>query len=168
MPASSVPGSATEWSYVLGEAATVILDPSGAELTVVVIAPHPGWTLERAERGVDGSIEIRLTSASGEVRFEARVADGVIQTSLRTGDDDRRGEGNDDDTSTTVGTGSTAGTTPGSGSTATTIDDHGGASSGRDDQGDDDHGGSSGSGSGQGSDDGGGDDRGGSGHGSDD
>ena len=123
-----VPNSATQQSFVLGDAATVIVDTANGQLAIVVIAPHPGWNLTRAELRDVEAVEIRLESSNGDVRFEADLINGTVVASMR--DDD-------DGTSTTIGTGSTissgsTGSTISSGSTGSTVDDNG------DDNGDDD------------------------------
>jgi hypothetical protein len=109
-------------------------------LRIVSVTPSPGWIVERAEQDDQTSIEIRLESGSGEVRFEASLVRGVIVVSFRADDDH--------DTS------STAVTTPGTGSTSSTVDGNSGPGGGDDDNsgpgggGDDDSSGSGSSGSG--------------------
>src|SRR5688572_16396799 len=56
-PTSTVPvtptpvaGSATQFSLVAGDAATVILDTNGGVLRIVAFAPHPGWFTVRLEQ----------------------------------------------------------------------------------------------------------------------
>ena len=89
----------TQATYRLGTAGTALLDTSGGRLTIVSVTPVAGWTVDRAES--DGtSVEIRLESASGEVRFEASLVGGVVRVSLDTDDDSSgSGSGGDDDNS---------------------------------------------------------------------
>lgn len=106
---SPVPGSPTQRVFRLGDAATAILDTADGQLTIVTVTPHPGWTLDRAEQDDPTSVEIRLESANGEVRFEASLVRGIVVVSLRTegdgadtADDDGtdnsgHGGGSDDD-----------------------------------------------------------------------
>jgi len=72
----------------LGDAATAILDTANGQLTMVTVAPHPGWVVDRAEQDDPTTVEIRLRSANGEVRFEASLVRGVVAVSLETDDDD--------------------------------------------------------------------------------
>ena len=80
------PAGGTQATYRLGDAGTALLDTAGGRLTIVHVTPAPGWSVDRAES--DGtSVEIRLESASGEVRFEASLVRGVVRVSLETDDD---------------------------------------------------------------------------------
>ena len=89
----------TQATYRLGDAGTALLDTAGGRLTIVTVTPAPGWFVERAEN--DGvSVEIRLESASGEVRFDATLVRGVVRVSLDSDDDNSgSGSGGDDDSS---------------------------------------------------------------------
>ncbi|MDF2732372.1 MAG: hypothetical protein K0S92_1004 [Desertimonas sp.] len=89
----------TQATYRLGDAGTALLDTAGGQLTIVTVTPAPGWFVERAEN--DGvSVEIRLESASGEVRFDATLVRGVVRVSLDSDDDNSgSGSGGDDDSS---------------------------------------------------------------------
>ena len=78
-----LPGSPTQQAFRLGDAATAVLDTANGQLTIVSVAPHPGWALDRAEQEDSTSVEIRLESATGEVRFEASLVRGVVVVSLR-------------------------------------------------------------------------------------
>ena len=72
-----------------------MLDTAGGRLTVVSVTPAPGWSVDRAES--DGaSVEIRLESESGEVRFDASLVRGVVRVSLDTDYDDSGSGGGDD------------------------------------------------------------------------
>ena len=116
-----VPGSPTQQSFQLGSGGTAIVDTANGTLRIVSVTPAPGWIVERAEQDDQTSIEIRLESGSGEVRFEASLVRGVIVVSFRADDD---------------ATGTTAVTTPGSGSTSSTVggdDDNSGPGGGDDD-----------------------------------
>ena len=123
MVGTPVPGSPTQQAFRLGDAATAVLDTANGQLTVVSVTPHPGWALDRAEQEDSTSVEIRLESATGEVRFEASLVRGVVVVSLRS-------EAETSSTSSTPNTG---------------VDDDGNSGPGT---GDDDNSGSGSSGSG--------------------
>ncbi len=104
----TAPPGGTQATYRIGQAGTTLLDTAGGRLTIVQVTPAPGWSVDRAES--DGTnVEIRLESASGEVRFEASLVRGVVRVSLETDDDDDNsgsgsgnsghGGGGDDDNS---------------------------------------------------------------------
>jgi hypothetical protein len=76
----------TQQQFRLGDAATAILDTADEELTIVTVAPHPGWVVERAEQEDPTTVEIRLSSANEDVRFEATLVRGVVAVSLRADD----------------------------------------------------------------------------------
>lgn len=80
-----VPGSATQFAYLAGDAATVILDSAGGTLRVVTFAPHPGWFTVRLDQPSPTGLEVRLESASGQVRFSASVVEGSVVTELELG-----------------------------------------------------------------------------------
>ncbi len=120
-PAGSSPpitGSATQQQFRLGDAATAILDTANGQLTMVTVAPHPGWVVDRAEQDDPTTVEIRLRSANGEVRFEASLVRGVVAVSLETDDDDdnNSGSGSDSSGSGSSGSGSSGSGSSGSGS----------------------------------------------------
>jgi len=153
-----VAGSPTQVSFSAGDAATIILDTAGSRLRIVTVSPHPGWSIERQEHDSATTIEVRLESASGEVRFDASLVRGVVLTDVdRRGDDDSSGPGSgDDDDDDADADDSGSGSGSGSGS-----DDDSGSGSGSSGSGSDGDSngsgssgsGSSGSGSGSGSDD---------------
>ena len=94
VPATTAPAGGTQATYRLGEAGTALLDTAGGRLTIVSVTPVPGWSVERAES--DGaSVEIRLESESGEVRFDASLVRGVVRVSLDTDYDDSGSGGGD-------------------------------------------------------------------------
>ena len=111
-PAATVPAVSTQATYRVGDAGTALLDTAGGRLTIVSVTPSSGWFVERA-RSDGASVEIRMESDSGEVRFEATLVRGVVRVSLETdddssgpgggnggdggGDDDNSGPGSDDD-----------------------------------------------------------------------
>jgi hypothetical protein len=113
VPVVTTAAGATQATYRLGDAGTALLDTAGGRLTVVRVVPNPGWSVDRAESDGPTSVEIRLESASGEVRFEASLVRGVVRVALDTdddeggsgsdsghgGDDDNSGPGGGDDTS---------------------------------------------------------------------
>ena len=98
-PTAATQVGTTQATYRLGDAGTALLDTAGGQLTIVTVTPAPGWFVERAEN--DGvSVEIRLESASGEVRFDATLVRGVVRVSLDSDDDNSgSGSGGDDDSS---------------------------------------------------------------------
>jgi hypothetical protein len=87
----------TQATYRLGDAGTALLDTAGGRLTIVRVNPNPGWFVDRAESDGPASVEIRLESETGEVRFEASLVRGVVRISLRTDDNDNSGDGDGDD-----------------------------------------------------------------------
>ena len=88
----AAPAGSTQATYRLGVAGTALLDTAGGRLTVVSVTPAPGWFLDRAE-SEGASVDIRLESASGEVRFEASLVSGVVRVSLDTDNDSESGSG---------------------------------------------------------------------------
>ena len=78
---SVVPGSPTQQTFRLGDAATAILDTADGQLTIVTVAlrtPAGPWSdAEQDDRGDDRS-RSELESAGGEVRFEASLVRGVM------------------------------------------------------------------------------------------
>jgi hypothetical protein len=140
-----VPGSQTQQSFQLGSGGTAIVDTANGVLRIVSVTPSPGWIIERAEQDDQTSIEIRLESGTGDVRFEASLVRGVIVVSFQTADTtDTTGS----TANTTASTGSTQSTTPGTGSTSSTVDDGDNSGPGSGDDGDGDN-----SGPGSGDDD---------------
>ncbi len=109
-PAGSSPpvsGPTTQQQFRLGDAATAILDTANGLLTIVSVAPHPGWVVDRAEQDDPTTVEIRLRSANGEVRFEASLVRGVVAVSLGTDDDvDDSGSSGSDSSGSGSGSGS--------------------------------------------------------------
>lgn len=172
--ASAVPvaGSTTQFSYLAGDAATVILDSAGGTLRLVAFVPHPGWFTVRLEQTSATEVEVRLESTAGRVRFAARLVDGVVVTEVDAGN------GTDDSvpTNSTPGNSSPDNSSPSSSSpdnsspssstpdNSTPDNSTPGTTTPGDDDDDDDDGDNSGSGGG-GNDDSGGDDNGGSGQG---
>jgi len=73
--------------YQLGGGGTVTLSTAGDVLTIVAVEPAPGWYVKDAEHEDVHNIEVRLRSDDREVRFEANLLFGVVNTSLRTDDD---------------------------------------------------------------------------------
>ena len=80
-----VAGSATQFSYVAGDAATLILDSAGGTLRVVTFAPHPGWFTIRLDQASPTDFQVLLESTGGQVRFTASVANGSVVTNLEVG-----------------------------------------------------------------------------------
>jgi hypothetical protein len=79
-----VPGSATQFSYVAGDAATVIVDSAGGTLRVVTFAPQPGWFTVRLDQPSATELDVRLESTAGQVRFAARLENGVVVAELES------------------------------------------------------------------------------------
>ena len=160
--ASPVAGSTTQFSYVVGDAATVILDSAGGTLRIVAFAPHPGWFTVRLEQPNATELEIRLESPSDRVRFAADLVNGAIVTELEAGTgpgDSVPGTGPDNSApgGSVPGTGPDNSAPDGSGpdNSSPRTSSPGNTVPGGDDDGDDDDGDSSGPGSG--GDDSGGD-----------
>ena len=80
-----VAGSATQFSYVAGDAATLVLDSAGGTLRVVTFAPHPGWFTIRLDQASPTDFQVLLESTGGQVRFTASVASGSVVTNLEVG-----------------------------------------------------------------------------------
>ncbi len=80
-----VAGSATQFSYVVGDAATLVLDSAGGTLRVVTFAPHPGWFTIRLDQASPTDFQVLLESTGGQVRFTASVASGSVVTNLEVG-----------------------------------------------------------------------------------
>ena len=154
MTAAPVPGSATQFSYVAGDAATVVLDSAGGTLRVVTFAPHPGWFTVRLDQPTATDMQVLLESTSGQVRFLASLVDGNVVTSLEAG----AGPGSSVPGNSAPGNSAPANSAPGGtgpdnsapGNTAPGGDDNGGGdggSGGGGGSGGDDSGGSGGGGS---------------------
>ena len=91
-PASTVPltptpvaGSATQFSVVAGESATIIVDTTNGALRIVAFAPHPGWFTVRLEQASATEMTAQLQTDSTQVTFTARVADGALVAELSGG-----------------------------------------------------------------------------------
>ena len=163
-----VPGSATQFSYVVGDAATVVVDSAGGILRVVSFAPNPGWFTIRLEQSSVTALQALLESPGGQVRFGASLADGSVVTSLEVGGPGsfvpgstapgNTAPGNSAPDNSTPGNSTPGNSTPGNSTPGNT------APGGGDDNGGDDNSGSGGGGN----DDSGGDDSGGSGGGGSD
>ena len=150
MTAAPVPGSATQFSYVAGDAATVVLDSAGGTLRVVTFAPHPGWFTVRLDQPTATDMQVLLESTSGQVRFLASLVDGNVVTSLEAG----AGPGSSVPGNSAPGNSAPGNSAPDNsapGNTAPGGDDNGGGGgnggSGGGGSGDDDSGGSGGGGS---------------------
>jgi hypothetical protein len=169
----AVPGSATQFSYRAGDAATLILDAAGGTLRLVTFAPHPGWFTIRLEQPSATELEVRLESTAGQVRFAASLEGGVVVTEVddRSVPDNSVPGGSAPDNSTpgnsTPGNSTPDNSTPGNSTPDNSTPDNStpdNSTPGNSTPGDDD-GDNSGPGGG-GNDDSGGDDNGGSGQGS--
>ena len=160
-----VAGSATRFSYVAGDAATLILDSAGGTLRVVTFAPHPGWFTIRLDQASPTDFQVLLESTGGQVRFTASVASGSVVTNLEVGS----GPGNSVPGNSVPGNSGPDNSAPGNSGPDNSGPDNstpGNTAPGDDDNGGDDNGGNSGPGGG--GDDSGGDDSGGSGGGGSD
>jgi len=80
---SPVSGSTTQFSYVVGDAATLVLDSAGGTLRIVTFAPNPGWFTVRLEQPGATGLELRLESAAGRVRFAAALVNGAVVPELQ-------------------------------------------------------------------------------------
>ena len=80
-----VPGTTTQFSYVAGDAATVVVDSAGGVLRIVTFTPHPGWFTLRLDQPNMTQFEVRLESSTGQVRFAAALVDGAIVPQLEVG-----------------------------------------------------------------------------------
>jgi hypothetical protein len=86
-PPAIDPAAPSTGVYQLGDGGTVTLSSAGDVLTIVAVDPAPGWFVKDAEHEDAHNVEVRLRSDDREVRFEANLLFGVINTSLRTDDD---------------------------------------------------------------------------------
>jgi hypothetical protein len=80
-----VAGSATQFSVVAGESATIIVDTTNGALRIVAFAPHPGWFTVRLEQASATEMTAQLQTDSTQVTFTARVADGALVAELSSG-----------------------------------------------------------------------------------
>jgi hypothetical protein len=72
-------------AYQVGDAGTVTLDASGAELVVVSAVANPGWTTgEVRHDGDDLTVKVEFVSATTKVEFRANVLFGVVSTSVES------------------------------------------------------------------------------------
>jgi hypothetical protein len=158
-----VPGSATQFSVVAGNAATLIFETADGTLRLVTFAPHPGWFTVRLDQATSTVLEVRLESASGQVRFTAGFVNGALVAELDTSGTPGGGSvpgvsasgGSIPDNSTPGGS-TPDNSTPGTSASSSTVpggDDNGGGDNsgpgggGDDDAPGDDSGGSGGGGS---------------------
>ena len=120
-PSTTLPGTSTTVmgdaaaaglaAYQVGDAGTVTLDASGAELVVVSAVANPGWvTAEVDHQGDALSVKVEFVSATTKVEFRASSLFGVITTSVES-------------TDLTAPTG-TVGSTRGGHTSGTVADDH--------------------------------------------
>ena len=154
MAAAPVPGSATQFSYVAGDAATVVLDSAGGTLRVVTFAPHPGWFTVRLDQPTATDMQVLLESTSGQVRFVASLVNGNVVTSLEAGAGPgssvpgNSAPGNSAPDNSAPGNSAPGNSTPGGdGNGGRAGGDDNGGGGGNDDSGGDDSGGSGGGGS---------------------
>jgi hypothetical protein len=150
VPVSPAPvaGSATQFSYVAGDAATIVLDSAGGTLRLVSFVPNPGWFTIRLDQPSATDLDVSLESPSGQVRFTAGFVNGAIVAHLQVG----AGSGTSVPGNSAPGNSAPGNTSPGGGDDNGGDDDNSGSGSGGgDDNGGDDN---SGSGSGGGDDSG--------------
>jgi hypothetical protein len=76
-PPSSEAGS-TQSTYQVGEAGLVTVDTSTGALTLVSVAPNPGWAVASTGAGPLSGIEVHLSNGTVDVRFIAVLADGSV------------------------------------------------------------------------------------------
>jgi hypothetical protein len=115
--------SATQATFAIGNAGTVVLDTAGDVLTIVGVNPAPGWTVTKSEHEDSTNVQIELQSGSAEMDFHANLLFGVVNTSVELHDDSVT-------SSSTENTTNTSNTLP-----STSVDDHGGDGGGDDNSG---------------------------------
>ena len=145
----AVPGSPSQFSFLAGDAATLVLDTAGGTLRIVTFVPNPGWFTVRLEQSSAAALDVQLESASGQVQFSADLVNGGIVTDLlATAGPATSAPGNSTPGNSTPGNSTPGNTTPGG-------DDNGGDDNGGDDNGGggDDNGGDDNSGPGGGGSD---------------
>ena len=80
-----VPGSATQFSYLAGDAATIVLDSADGTVRLVSFVPNPGWFTVRLDQPSITELDVRLESPSGQARFTASIVGGAIVANLEVG-----------------------------------------------------------------------------------
>ena len=75
-------GSTSIMSFQIGEAATATVDAAGGVLTILDVAPSPGWTVTEARGSGTVRLEFELTSSSTKVNFGAFLSGGEVLTSI--------------------------------------------------------------------------------------
>lgn len=74
-------------AYQVGDAGTVTLDASGAELVVVSAVANPGWVTAEVDHEGDAlRVKVEFVSATTKVEFRASSLFGVITTSVESTD----------------------------------------------------------------------------------
>lgn len=108
-PPNTSTGSMSIMSFQIGEAATATVDATGGVLTILDVAPSPGWTVTKALGSGTVRLEFELTSSSTKVAFGAFLSGGEVLTSISSeslvpttssgydDDDDHDDEDHDDD-----------------------------------------------------------------------
>ena len=134
--AVAVAGSPSQFSFVPGDAATLVLDTAGGTLRIVSYVPNPGWFTARLEQSTATALDVQLESASGQVQFSADLVNGSIVTELLTGAAPARaapGNTAPDNTGNTAPGNTTAGNTTPGGDDDSGGDDNSGPGGGSDD-----------------------------------
>jgi hypothetical protein len=69
--------------FQLADGGTVTLSSANGVLTIVSVSPAPGWEVHEAEQESPHKVDVRVRNDQREVRFEATLLFGVINTSVR-------------------------------------------------------------------------------------
>jgi hypothetical protein len=77
-----VAGSTTQFSYLAGDAATLVIDTAGGAMRLVTFAPHPGWFTVRLDQPTATQLTVLLESTNGRIRFAAEFVNGVVVAEL--------------------------------------------------------------------------------------
>jgi hypothetical protein len=80
-----VEGFPTQFSFLVGDAATVVLDSANGTLRIAAFAPHPGWFTVQLAQPTLSELDVILESSGGQLHFIARIVDGAIVTELTPG-----------------------------------------------------------------------------------
>jgi hypothetical protein len=79
---TTAPADAQQAVYQIDQAGIVTLSKAGDVLTIVSIAPSPGWLVTKAEQEDALNIEVTFQTGFTEIEFHANLLFGVVGTSV--------------------------------------------------------------------------------------
>jgi hypothetical protein len=88
--------AATQAAYTAADAGTVTLDTAGDVLTIVAVAPAPGWTVTKSENEDSKNVEVKFQNGAVEVEFNANMQFGVVSPSVERKDESATSNSVDD------------------------------------------------------------------------